>query len=220
MQPVDKRKREFEEAKKKKMEYIVEKALEIFCDKGIDNTKVTDIAKAADVGVASVYRYFKTKADIAIQVGIKFWNDIREEFNSTCNELEFQNKNGLEEFKQLGEFFLKLYNEYPDLLKFLHDLDAFLVKEKVEVDRLSEYEKGILDIGNMVISYIKKGQKDGSIKASIGAEELYVTTTHTLMSLVQKLALRGSILESDVKISGEQQIKMVFDMIITYVENK
>ena len=220
MQPVDRRKKEFEEAKKKKMEYIVEKALEIFCDKGIDNTKVTDIAKAADVGVASVYRYFKTKADIAIEVGIKFWSDIKEEFNSIYSELELENKSGLEEFKKSGEFFLKLYNEHPDLLKFLHDLDTFLVKEEVEVDRLKEYEKGILDIGNMVISHIEKGQKDGSIKSSIGAEKLYVTTTHTLMSLVQKLALRGSILESDMKISGQQQIKMVFDMIITYVENK
>ena len=64
MQPVDKRKVEFEQSKKKRMEYIVEKAAEIFCAQGIDNTKVTDIAKAADVGVASVYRYFKTKSEL------------------------------------------------------------------------------------------------------------------------------------------------------------
>lgn len=220
MQPVDRRKREFEETKKKKMEYIIDKALEIFCSQGIDNTKVTDIAKAADVGVASVYRYFKTKSDIAIQVGIKFWNQVKEEFKIKSINSDFINKNGLEEFKEIMNFFLILYIEYPYLLKFLHDLDAFIIKEKIESDKLKDYEKNILDIRDMVVNYIEKGQKDGSIKTTFIAEELYVTTTHTLMSLVQKLSLRGSILKSDINISGEQQIRMVLDMIITYVENK
>lgn len=218
MQPIDKRKKEFEEVKKKKMEYIVEKASEIFCIQGIDNTKVTDIAKAADVGVASVYRYFNTKADIVIQVGIKFWSEIKNQFIKKVNS-EFINRTGFEEFKEIGVFFLKLYNEYPEFLKYLHDFDSYIVKEKIDVDRLKEYEESILTIKDMVVSYIEKGQKDGSIKKSISAEELYVTTTHTLMSLVQKLSLRGSVLESDIKVSGESQIKMVFDMISMYISN-
>ncbi|SFU88704.1 transcriptional regulator, TetR family [Clostridium sp. DSM 8431] len=219
MQPVDKRKVEFEQSKKKRMEYIVEKAAEIFCAQGIDNTKVTDIAKAADVGVASVYRYFKTKSDIVIQVGIKFWTNIRAEFVRKIEEDDFINQNGLEQFKDLGNIFFKLYNDYPQFLKYLHDFDSYIVKEKIEKDRLKEYEENILFIKELVVKYIEKGQADGSIKDSIDAEELYFTTTHTLMSLVQKLSLSGSVLESDIRISGEKQIKMISNMILEYIRN-
>lgn len=219
MQPVDRRKVEFEESKRKRMECIIEEASKIFCSQGIDNTKVTDIAKAADVGVASVYRYFKTKADIVIQVGIKFWIEVKNEFIKNIEDDNFVNRNGLEQFEEMGKMFLRLYNKYPEFLKYLHDFDAYVVKEKIEKDRLKEYEKNILFIKEIAVKYIKKGQIDGSIKDSIDAEELYVTSTHTLMSLIQKLSLRGSVLESDINISGEKQIKMIFDMIIQYIRN-
>ena len=39
------------------------------------------------------------------------------------------------------------------------------------------------------------------------------------MSLVQKLSLSGSVLESDIRISGEKQIKMISNMILEYIRN-
>ena len=50
------------------MDEVIDAALSrVFIKQGIDKTKMTDIAEEAQIGVASVYRYFKTKPDIAIE---------------------------------------------------------------------------------------------------------------------------------------------------------
>lgn len=218
MQPVDKRKRELEESKRRRMDEIVDKAAVIFCEIGIDNTKMTDIAKAADVGVASVYRYFKTKADIVIQVGIKFWLEIEKEFNEIFNSESFKNKTGIDQLKEVGDFFIRLYTNHYKFLNYLHEFDSFVVKENIGNDRLNEYEESIIEIKNLVLLAITKGQEDGTIKSSLSSEELYITTSHTLLSLTQKLAIMGSVLESDCTISGERQIRMVIDMVLEYIK--
>ena len=52
--------------RKRNMEYrarkIMDAALELFCEKGIDETSVEEIAAKAGVGSATVYRYFETNA--------------------------------------------------------------------------------------------------------------------------------------------------------------
>lgn len=218
MQPVDKRKKELEESKRRRMEEIVDEAAAIFCEMGIDNTKMTDIAKASNVGVASVYRYFKTKADIVIQVGIKFWLEVEKEFNEIFNSEEFKNKNGIDQLKEIGDFFIKLYKDHYKFLNYLHEFDSYVVKENITKDRLKEYEESIIEIKNLVLLAITKGQEDGTIKSSLSAEELYITTSHTLLSLTQKLAIMGSVLESDCTINGERQISMVIDMVLAYIK--
>ena len=71
-----KRKLEQENIKNQKMEEVLNAALKVFCKQGIDNTKMTDIAEEAEIGIASLYRYFKTKPDIAVEVGCRLWQDM------------------------------------------------------------------------------------------------------------------------------------------------
>ena len=45
-------------AKERNKNYVLEKAKEVFLERGITGVSMADIAKEADFGVASVYRYF------------------------------------------------------------------------------------------------------------------------------------------------------------------
>ena len=47
--------------KKKKREKILETAITVFAKRGIANTKITDIAEAAQVGKGTIYEYFHSK---------------------------------------------------------------------------------------------------------------------------------------------------------------
>ena len=44
-----------------KMEEICEKAMELFCERGYDNTPMSHIAKALDASKAILYHYFANK---------------------------------------------------------------------------------------------------------------------------------------------------------------
>ena len=50
-----------ESQKSRRIEHAVEISAEMFLKRGIDAVKMTDIADACGVGVATLYRYFGTK---------------------------------------------------------------------------------------------------------------------------------------------------------------
>lgn len=59
---------------------ILHAALALFCEKGIDDTSVEEIAKAAGVGPATIYRYFETKAELAVSAGISYWQKVADKY--------------------------------------------------------------------------------------------------------------------------------------------
>jgi len=50
--------------KQKKRDRILEAAIRVFSKNGLNNTKIADIAAAAEIGKGTVYEYFKSKDEI------------------------------------------------------------------------------------------------------------------------------------------------------------
>ncbi|WP_139904949.1 TetR/AcrR family transcriptional regulator [Clostridium thermarum] len=213
----EKRKIETDNLKEQRKEEVVTAAIEIFKEKGIDNTKMTDIAEKAEVGVASVYRYFKTKFDLVLATATYLWReDIRglyEQFYDT----DFKKLSGLEQIRKILYISIDIYKQHPQYLSFLEYFDNYIVKEKVPAEKLESYEKSVIDMRRGIFEALEQGKKDGSIKADIDNNTFYITITHGLMSLSQKLILRGTILKSDYEVSGEDQIRLLVDMAVGYI---
>ena len=47
-----------------KINHILEQGFELFSKEGIDNVTMNNIADKAEIGVASLYRYFSTKEEL------------------------------------------------------------------------------------------------------------------------------------------------------------
>jgi AcrR family transcriptional regulator len=217
MDLIEKRKKENEEQKDKRKELVIIAAIEVFIEKGIENTKMTDIAQ---VGVASVYRYFKTKTEIVIESAIRFWDIEIDTFYNLFSKKEFKQLNGLDRVSQILNIFIGIYINHNDFLRFIEEFDNYVVKEKIPSQRLSLYEKNILNLMPVMIEALELGKKDGSIDLNINNEQYYMTITHTLMSLSQKLILRNIILNSDNSFEGRAQLELVKDMALKYIKNE
>lgn len=214
----DKRKQEVELLKEGRKEEVVLAAIEVFKQKGIDNTKMTDVAKEAQIGIASVYRYFKTKLDLTIAVAMMVWQQEINALYLRYEEASQKAETGWLGVKHILSVFIELYDEHPDFLKFVHEFDVYLVREQADKEKLECYEKCIVDLKSMLIQALNRGISDGSIRADLDTESYYYTATHALMSLAQKLLLRGHILISDANISDHQQLEMLIDMSLHYLK--
>ncbi len=53
-----------EEKKRQTREAILQNALRLFAEKGVENTSIEEIAQAAGVGKSTIYGYFETKGEI------------------------------------------------------------------------------------------------------------------------------------------------------------
>lgn len=215
----EKRKNELDHQKELRKEEVIQAAIEVFKVNGIENTKMTEIAKTAEVGVASVYRYFKTKPDLVIEVAIRTWEDVVNTFLEDFNGAKYTSLNAIQRVESLLKVFLTLYKDHKEFLRFIEEFDNYIIKERISPDRLDVYECTILNLMPYMMDALEKGKIEGSIKSSVHHEQFYMTITHTLISLCQKLISRNMILHSDQEIEGESQIKLIIQMALHYISN-
>lgn len=202
-----------------KMNMIVSNATIIFSRQGIHNTKMTDIAEVSNIGVATLYRYFKTKGEIVIQSGIYVWKSVEEILKDKINNKVYQDKSGFDQINYMTDLFLKAYDTNTEFFRFLYYFDDFILKEDIGKERLLDYEASILSIKNIVIKALEKGQQDNTIKQSINCDEFYMVSMHSLIKLCQKLIMENDILEMDISVSDKKQIQILIDMILFYIKN-
>jgi AcrR family transcriptional regulator len=214
-----KRKIEMNDQKEKRKQEVIEAAVKVLKEKGIEKSKMADIAEKAEVGVASVYRYFKTKPELVIATGTEFWREEIDSLYHNLNSLDFDELNGLEKVNRILNVFLILFQEQSDFIRFIEEFDNYIVKEQIHPDKLQTYEKGIIDLKPVMFEALKQGKEDGSVRKDIDDNKFYVTITHSLMTLCQKLTIRGTILKSDKEIGSEVQIRLLIEMALAYIKN-
>lgn len=197
--------------KNARIERILSAAFSLFSHNGIDVIAMTDIAKEAEIGVASLYRYFETKDEIAIRTAIWAWESQKKMILPLLDESGFYNKKGLEQLEEIFELFCKLYQNEPDFFRYIYFFDAYIVCQKISSERLIPYQNVIESVQKIIASAIHKGIKDGSISSRYKTceNELYFSLMHTLFSASQKLSLSGKMLKMDETNDGVQQLMLL-----------
>lgn len=217
MTATEKRKEEQELLLQNRKNRILEAAFKLFSEKGIDTIAINDIAKNAEIGVASLYRYYETKDEIAIQTAIWAWKNQK---NKILPEIEndlFSNKNGFDQLKFLLNFFINLTETQQEFLRFIYFFDSYAVRQHIEAERMTEYETEIIFVKDLVIKAIKKGLEDKSINDKYKNSEdlLYFSMMHSLFSTAQKFSLSSTMLMIDKNSNPSLQLDFLINIILS-----
>lgn len=93
--------KQFEEMRQQTIHKINAAALELFSEKGFNNTSVAEIAKKAGISKGLIYNYYKSKEDVLVGV-LQGFKKMEEEFTEVINfELD----------ELLNQFFLMLEHQ-------------------------------------------------------------------------------------------------------------
>jgi AcrR family transcriptional regulator len=201
-------------------EDILDAAIREFIENGIDNSKISDIAERAEVGAATVYRYFETKSKLVVECATKLWRSEMSSLNPLFYPENYNERNGFEKVKQILCTIGSLYEIRPDMLRLLEQFDNYTVRERISKELLQKYEANIIDTRVMMLAAIKAGQTDGSISPDIDAVSFYTTVIHSTIPLIQKLLLRGDVIQSDREIDAKTQIALLIDMQLSYIKGQ
>ncbi|MCQ2584559.1 MAG: TetR/AcrR family transcriptional regulator [Treponema sp.] len=200
--------------REERYKYAVDVASGLFLERGIDGVKMTDIAENCGIGVASLYRFFETKTEIVIRAGIIIWDKIRSDFMNYVSE--DTGKTGIENLKYALAYYKKLYDDHKDAIKFLDDFDQLMLSEKVEKERLVDYEKSIVNFSEPFKAAVEKGRQDGSVRKDVDVSEVYVAVTHALIAVCQKY-IRGEILPKDDFSLAGKEIEKILEITAAYL---
>ena len=198
--------------KEVKVNFIIDIAIDLFMCRSVSEVTIRDIAISAQVGEATIYRYFGNKQNLVMQAAMKLQSIVSEGFF----RLE-KGKNGYEKLALFYESYYDIYLKHPNFYKFLNEFDAYIANEKS--DDMNPYENAIDQYKAYYMEAYELGLKDGFVKKQNDIELFYFSTTHALLELCKKLAFKKAVLEQDKGEGKEKEIQCLIDIILMSLNN-
>ena len=192
---------------------VVACAAELFLENGLEAVTMVDIAKAANVGVATVYRHFSTKSRIAVEVATVLWERFNESILQLVESDEFLALDGLSRLRMLLDGYCEAYESQAGFVSFLDEFDHKVLSGDVNRSELAKYGEKIDSFYVIFEDAYALGRSDGSIVREVSFRPFYLALTHALMGVAQKLR-RGEIIPSDDFSSGVEELRMIVNMAL------
>lgn len=208
-----------ESQKSRRIEHAVEISAGMFLKQGIDTVKMTDIADACGVGVATLYRYFGTKTSITIAAMTYLWSKLKHNYDQIFETEVFLKQSGLKRLNDLMRMYLVLFDEHGDFMRLVGEFDLMLQSEDIPKAALYEYEKSIINFYPYVEAAYFAGVQDGTVRSDVNFKLFYLTYGHSMLELCKKL-LRGELLPSDDFSAAKDELAMLADIAVSYLRKE
>lgn len=191
-------------------------AAQLYLAQGISDAKMTDIADQAQIGVASLYRYFGTKQLFTVKVGAYIWKLTMKKLAPLYTSPAYQAKTGIEQIASLLDLFHVLLADYKPFLRFLSEFDSFVIREHLEAEHLMEYETCALNMLPVMTAAMEKGVADGTVRGDVNPTIFYYSVTDSLLSMCQKFVW-GNVPTSEDPAINDLALSMTIEMFLSYV---
>ena len=175
---------------------ILDTAWKIFLKQGFFDAQMKDVAEATRLTRTSLYRYFQDKTELAMALVERAAEALpdgerwREALDESGRPLP-----GLEAVRRaLEERWLS--PQKRDIYVFLAEFDAYFSGSRIPPGFNTEVSRalGAGEEDNVLLSLIKLGMRDGSVRTDIDPHLTFVTLVNSVRGLQQRLLLRGRTL--------------------------
>ena len=191
--------------------YVVDVATKLFLERGIGDVTIKDIAVEADIGEATIYRYFSKKTNIVLASALQ----LKEKVFRGYFDLS-KGKTGFEKVEIFYYSYLRIFERSPEYFYFINEFDAYMqMQNEVSLD---EYEKQVDTFKSQYLEAYKLGQRDGSIQRIENIEVFYFSTTHALLELCKKLSVKEALLQQDRTSKKAAELECLIKVILASLQ--
>ena len=193
---------------------IVEAALELLLDKGVDRVTVFDIARLAGIGKGTVYKHFLTKNEILMRIVMDYERSLSVNLNKGIERA----RNGEPGAAATAYFHSRLEN--PALDRLVQQLEVRLEAEPEMAAMLKELHKlrhaNMDSLNGMVAELIKEGRLEdvpphhhylACWALAQGAVDLFFNQTLDFLNIRDKQKLLEYITNIGVTMGNKGQLK-------------
>ncbi|MDI6453653.1 TetR/AcrR family transcriptional regulator [Peloplasma aerotolerans] len=195
--------------KKKNRRIIIDKARDLFISEGIHSPTMKDIASAAGISLRSVYNYYQTKDDLAIDIQIVTMEIIKYSFsNYTYNQ-------NITAFQNLENVIEKIFNDLLNnqkAVKYITAFDYYFYNSYPD-NRYNIYLNSIKS-SNIPMEIVEHALLDKSIYFPKNQAMLtLITIFQSLLAYAQKIIYREKVMLTE-DISGKGDLSIFKELIL------
>lgn len=176
---------------------IVSTAVNLFCQKGISNVTLSNIAKKSRVSDNTIYRYFGNKENLVLESFLTMWDNIMSDVRSIVDEVPgYVSLSGYEQMRVWIESFRQLYKSKEDFVLFSYDAKIYLLHQEVVLDKFQQ-DMLMKSFRVPCIAALNKGKQDGSIPTKVDSEDLFYAIWGGIRGYVIKIVIYGKLFGKD-----------------------
>lgn len=205
------RKIEREQNKESRKNEIIDTAKEMFLTNGYINTNMVDIANESKISRKTLYRYFKSKEEIALEIELRVFRLLSEAQDAITKQIE---GNGHEKVSQYLNYLDKYFDRYTELIKFTGVFDYYFSGKYPDEAFTKEFTSLIKQTDQVFVLYIKEGINDGSITTNRDPVYLATTISNALLAMAQRLAARQRNVSQEHHINAREMLSIQVELFI------
>ncbi|MDF2944151.1 MAG: transcriptional regulator TetR family [Herbinix sp.] len=195
---------------------ILQAAEKLFLEKGVENTTVDTIAKAADYSKATLYVYFKNKEEIISSITLV----AMQLFHHTVREALSKNTDFIKQYHALCESMVDFQRNYPlyfdSLLKEINvDIDLPSTP-KVYQDIFEAGEKINMEIGSL----LRKGIEQGHVRTDIRVIETVFIFWAGISGALRMAIQKEAYLSKFIGVTKNEFLQYSFETLLKSITNK
>ena len=185
----------------------MEAAFRVFTERSIESVTMTEVAKAAGVGVVTIYRHYVSKPRLVVAVGAWAW----ERYITANNRMMPRGGTGADELRFYLDSFLDLYRRHADLLRFNQLFNVYVRGENIPFDEMLPYTSTIRALIEQFHGTYAKGRADGTINSRMTEREMLAALIHLMLAAVTRYAIGLVFTEGS---DPERELMLLRDMLL------
>ena len=170
-----------EHARNKK---IIDTAFKVFVEKKIEAVSMGEIAQAAGIGRATLFRCYAGKTELVIAVCAAKWKEYLDELD------ERRPISSVGDIPAIGRFiftldsYIDMYQNHKDLLQYNENFNHFVSHSGgVETaGMMADFQASLYSVDTRLHMMYKRAQEDHTFRTDIPEEEFMRVTVHTMMT--------------------------------------
>ena len=189
--------------KDEKRSSIALSAIKLFCEKGIQQTSITEIAKSAEVAKGTIYLYFKNKEEIVFTI----WDILSEQHHEFFQKNITENMSAKEKILEYLNFneFKEDVDKEQVLKLFQHFVSSMLIYEtKLYTEYFENFFQRDYDF---IYLYLNEGVEKG---------EFIIDDVDNLTNIII-LLLKGLLVKSKASNMNFNETQNIFTKHINYL---
>lgn len=204
-------------AKEMRRKVIIDTAFQIFVEKKIEPVSMGEIAEAAGVGRATLFRYYPNKLELVIAVCAAKWKEYLDELDAKRPLSSIGDIPAIDRFTFTLDSYIAMYQHHKELLQYNDNFNHYVTHEGAKEEQLEEFYASLYSVNTRLEWMYEKAKEDSTFRTDIPREEFMRVTVHTMMAACAHYA-GGFIWGAEDNKDYTPELLRIKEMILNYVK--
>lgn len=167
---------------------LLDTGLRLFSQKGIESVSLQAVVDETDVGIATMYNYYKNKVNFVVAISADMWSAV---WKNTLKKADFSKLtacSSLELIEFYCDMIIDLYKERPEILRFSSNYKTYICRENVSKETVDPHLSVLEPVSSLFHQAYSKDSAAGIIRSDVSEEELFRTITITMLAMAERYA--------------------------------